>query len=122
MKSAFATSGAKPNAKTNTSEIVFFILLPFQSLSLRKQGTVNIFYAALSAAFLVTVCLLKNRLFGLIGPTLINGKKRANEGFCCNFLQKLVKIVNIHDYWRSARIYVYFQAQDPAFSCSGQGW
>jgi hypothetical protein len=34
---------ARPNAKTNTSEIVFFILLSFQSLSLRKQGTVNIF-------------------------------------------------------------------------------
>jgi len=32
VKSAFAISVARPNAKTNTSEIVFFILLAFQSL------------------------------------------------------------------------------------------
>jgi hypothetical protein len=31
MKSAFATFVAMPNAKTNTSEIVFFILSPFQN-------------------------------------------------------------------------------------------
>jgi len=30
LKSAFAISTARPNAKTNTSEIVFFILLTFQ--------------------------------------------------------------------------------------------
>jgi len=42
---------AKPNTKTNASEIVFFILLPFQKLYLPphqvrdklQQGTVNIF-------------------------------------------------------------------------------
>jgi hypothetical protein len=33
---------ARPNVKTNAGVIVFFILLPFQSLSLLKQGTVNI--------------------------------------------------------------------------------
>jgi hypothetical protein len=51
VKSAFATSVVMANAKTNTSEIVFFILLSFQSLSLLnlsstpigEQGTVNIF-------------------------------------------------------------------------------
>ena len=38
MKSAFATSVARPNAKTNTIEIVFFILLPFQKDFLMRQG------------------------------------------------------------------------------------
>jgi hypothetical protein len=32
VKSAFATSVTRPNARTNTSEIVLFILLPFQQL------------------------------------------------------------------------------------------
>jgi hypothetical protein len=43
VSSAARLAEARPSAKTNTIEIVFFILLPFQSLSLRKQGTVNIF-------------------------------------------------------------------------------
>jgi hypothetical protein len=42
VKSAFTTSAAVANSNTNVSETVFFILLPFQSLSLSKQRTVNI--------------------------------------------------------------------------------
>jgi hypothetical protein len=38
VKSAFATLLTKHNTKTNTSEIVFFILIPFQYFSLFQQG------------------------------------------------------------------------------------
>jgi hypothetical protein len=34
---------ARPDTKTNTSKTILFILLPFRSLSLHTQGTVNIF-------------------------------------------------------------------------------
>jgi hypothetical protein len=123
VKSAFETSAARANVKTNTIEIFFFILLPFQKLLIFScRHRVFLSKTRAGAALFTAILLLKNRLFGFADPTLINGKKGANEGFCCNFLQKLVKFVNIFDFWRSARIHVYFQSQDPAFSRSGQGW
>jgi hypothetical protein len=39
VKSAFATTEARPNVKTNTIEIVFFILLPFQKLLIFARRT-----------------------------------------------------------------------------------
>jgi hypothetical protein len=43
VKSAFATSVAKPNAKTNTSEIILFILLPFQKVFIFTPHTMRSF-------------------------------------------------------------------------------
>jgi hypothetical protein len=66
-KSAFATSAEIPNIKTNTIEIVFFILLPFHKLLVFSGRT-------LCAALFTAILLLKNRLFEIDGPTLKNGK------------------------------------------------
>ncbi|MBA7661654.1 hypothetical protein ES703_69674 [subsurface metagenome] len=78
VKSAFATSAARHNAKTKITTIppqrifdfVVFIFLPFQKLLIFSRRT-------LCAALFTAVLLLKNRLFGLVDPTLINGKKKA---------------------------------------------
>jgi hypothetical protein len=44
VKSAFESSAVRPNAKTKiTTILAIFIFFSFQSLSLRRQGTVNIF-------------------------------------------------------------------------------
>ncbi len=43
VKSALATSVVRPNAKTNTSEIVFFILLLFQKVLIISLHTVRTF-------------------------------------------------------------------------------
>jgi hypothetical protein len=78
-KSAFATSAVRPNVKTNTSKIVFFIFSPFQKLLIFSRRTLCI-------ALFIVVLLLKNQLFGFAGSILVNAEMKANERFFLNFL------------------------------------
>jgi hypothetical protein len=73
VKSASAMPVGKPapNTKTDMAKIlVVFIFLSFQKGLILSRRT-------LCAALFIAVLLLKSRLFGLIGPTLINRKKKA---------------------------------------------
>jgi hypothetical protein len=92
VKSAFATSAVRPNAKTNTSElvtaeragagIVFFILLPFQNLLVFSGRT-------LCAALFTAILLLKNRLFELTGSTIKKRKKESNRTILLHFSSRI---------------------------------
>jgi hypothetical protein len=82
VKSAFATSAVRPNAKTNTNKIVFFILLPFQNLLVFSGRT-------LCAALFTAILLLKNRLFELAGSTIKKRKKESNRTILLHFSSKI---------------------------------
>jgi len=79
MPSAARLTEARPNAKTRISNIlVVFIFFSFQKLLIfSRRPRVFLSKTRAGAALFVAVLLLKNQLFGLVGPTLINGKKKA---------------------------------------------
>ena len=88
IKSAFATLAVRPNVKAKMSEIVFFIFLPFQSLSLpRIKCGINssrerlIFLRTLCATLFTGFLLLNTPLFDVSGSTGNNGKKGAASLF-----------------------------------------
>jgi hypothetical protein len=82
---ALATPGIRPimNAKTNTIEIVFFILLPFQKLLVFSCRT-------LCAALFTAILLLKNWLFEITGSTLYQREKKSGVTIWLRFFQILV--------------------------------
>jgi hypothetical protein len=76
VKSAFATFATIHNGKTKTNKIDFFISLPFPKLLIfSRRPRVFLSKTRAGAALFTAILLLKNRLFGLIGPTSISGKK-----------------------------------------------
>jgi hypothetical protein len=56
VPSAAGLTEARPKAKTNTTEIAFFIVLPFQSLSLQSRELLIFSHRALRAASAALLC------------------------------------------------------------------
>jgi len=65
VSSVARLTAARPSAKTNTSELVFFILLPFQNSFLHQQELPVFSWHTLRAPSLLLICLLFSSLLVL---------------------------------------------------------